>query len=141
MLLVVAACGDDTAVTTSPGVDTESTSSGTDTLPSTVTLVTTVDTTDSADATGTSTTTGEDTSSSSSRSTGESSTGETDTTTGGEVAPGQSNSQLVTAGTRSTSPSYTLVYTFGQPSTLQSTHESPSYRLQGGLVGANGSPP
>jgi hypothetical protein len=49
--------------------------------------------------------------------------------------------QLVTAGTRSTSPGYTLVYTFGQPSQLQSTHTSPGYTLRGGLAGANGSPP
>jgi hypothetical protein len=63
------------------------------------------------------------------------------TTTGGEVVPGQSMNQLVTAGERSTSPNFTLVYTFGQPSSLQSTHQSTNFRIQGGLVGANGSPP
>lgn len=76
---------------------------------------------------------------------GTGSTGETEetttATTGEEVAPGQSASQLVTAGDRSTSRSYVLVFTVGQPSKLQSTHESASYRLRGGLVGANGSPP
>jgi hypothetical protein len=55
--------------------------------------------------------------------------------------PGQTVNQLVTAGERSSSTTYTLVYTFGQPSKLQSTHNSTNYRLQGGLVGANGSPP
>jgi hypothetical protein len=77
--------------------------------------------------------------------TGTATAGETETTsatTGGmEVAPGQTASQLVTAGDRSTSRSYVLVFTVGQPSQLQSTHESASYRLRGGLVGANGSPP
>lgn len=70
--------------------------------------------------------------------------GETETTaatTGEVVEPGRSASQLVSAGDRSTSRSYVLVFTVGQPSQLQSTHESASYRLRGGLVGANGSPP
>lgn len=71
-----------------------------------------------------------------------SSGGETDTTTGGPAAaPGQTMSQLVTAGDRSSSASYVLVFTVGQPSQLQGSHQSPSYVLQGGLVGANGSPP
>lgn len=68
--------------------------------------------------------------------------GETETSTTGEPAtPGQPTSQLVSAGARATSESYTVVFTLGQPSALQSTHASPSYRLQGGLMGANGSPP
>ena len=65
-----------------------------------------------------------------------------ETTTGGPTAlPGQSVGQIVSAGNRSTSQSYRLSFTVGQPSQLQSTHESASYRLRGGLVGANGSPP
>jgi hypothetical protein len=69
-------------------------------------------------------------------------TEDTATTTGGvEAFPGQTVSQLVTAGERSTSRTYVLVFTVGQPSQLQSTHESASYHLRGGLVGANGSPP
>jgi hypothetical protein len=71
--------------------------------------------------------------------------GETEDTTatsgGVEALPGQTASQLVSAGGRSTSRSYVLLYSVGQPSQLQSTHESASYRLRGGLVGANGSPP
>jgi hypothetical protein len=77
--------------------------------------------------------------------TGTSTAGETEDTTatsgGVEVLPGQTASQLVSAGGRSTSRSYVLLYSVGQPSQLQSTHESASYRLRGGLVGANGSPP
>jgi hypothetical protein len=64
-----------------------------------------------------------------------------DTTTGGEALPGQTMNQLVSAGERSSSPNYTLVYTFGQPSSLQSTHQSTSYTIHGGLIGANGSRP
>lgn len=67
--------------------------------------------------------------------------GETEDATGGTVLPGRSASQLVAAGDRSTSRSYQLVFAVGQPSQLRSTHESASYVLRGGLVGANGSPP
>jgi hypothetical protein len=135
------ACGDDTTVTTA-GLDSESTT-GTDTVPSTITITTldttttegsstaVVDSTEGATSIGTdSTTTGDDTTT----------TGD-DTTTGGPASPGQSVNQLVSAGERSSSPNYTLVYTFGQPSQLQSTHDSTNYRIQGGLIGANGSPP
>lgn len=76
--------------------------------------------------------------------TGTATAGETEgtTTTGGpEALPGQTVSQLVSSGDRSTSQSYQLLFTVGQPSQLQSAHESASYRLRGGLVGANGSPP
>lgn len=76
--------------------------------------------------------------------TGTATAGETEgtTTTGGPQAlPGRTVSQLVSSGDRSTSQSYQLSFTVGQPSQLQSTHESASYRLRGGLVGANGSPP
>jgi hypothetical protein len=138
-VLVGSACGDDTAVTTVGPGDTESTT-GTDTTPSTVTI-TTLDTTtegsstDIADSTASSGSSGADTTT-----TGEDSTSD-DTTTGGEAIPGQSISQLVSAGERSSSRNYTLVYTFGQPSPLQSTHDSANYRIQGGLIGANGSPP
>lgn len=70
---------------------------------------------------------------------GTSSTG--DDTTGGEVLPGQPASQLVSSGERASSRSYSVVYTMGQPSSLQSTHQSSNYTLHGGLIGANGSPP
>ncbi|MEM6996498.1 MAG: hypothetical protein AAF721_38695 [Myxococcota bacterium] len=63
------------------------------------------------------------------------------TTTGEPAAPGQSDSQLVGAGQRMSSAAYDLVLTLGQPTQTQSTHASANYRLQGGLIGANGSPP
>jgi hypothetical protein len=130
VMLVGSACADDTPATTIVfGDGTTTTSTGGTDSPSTTTT-SGVDTTETAPVT-----------SSGDTSTGET-TGDTDTTTGGEQAlPGRSMSQLVGAGVRSTSASYVLVSTFGQPSQLQSTHESASYRLQGGLVGANGSPP
>jgi hypothetical protein len=137
--LVVAmgtACGDDNAVTTEGPQSTSSDT--TDSSPITFTSTdTTEGTTVVADDTasgGTSTTgaTGPDDTTT---------TGEDTTTTGGEVAPGQTLNQLVSAGERTSSRSYTLVYTFGQPSSLQSTHQSTNYSIQGGLIGANGSPP
>ena len=132
-----AGCGDDTAVTSEGPI---ATSTGTDTSPITFSM---------SESTGSTTVVADDTASGGTSSTG--STGPTvddtatssddTTTTGGEVVPGQSMNQLVTAGERSTSPNFTLVYTFGQPSSLQSTHQSTNFRIQGGLVGANGSPP
>lgn len=144
MLLLAAvlggsACGDDTSVTTA-GPDSESTT-GTDTTPSTITITTLDTTTDTpttgVDTTETASSTGPDSTSTGADST---STGDDTTTTGPEVG-GQTVNQLVSAGERSSSPNYTLVYTFGQPSQLQSTHDSTNYRIQGGLIGANGSPP
>lgn len=137
VLLGMAACNDDDAVTPPQDTDTSTSATATDTLASTGTTTSGADTTASAGGTGT-TSTG---SGSSSGSSGSSSTGETDGTTGEPLLPGQTMSQLVSAGTRTASRSYTLVHTLGQPSALQSTHVSPGYRLQGGLVGANGSPP
>lgn len=137
VLLGTAGCADDTPVI--PPQDTETgggtSSSGTDGEPPTGSSTAVVDSTDTASGTGGSS------SSSGADSTGSSSTGETEGTTGEPVIAGRTMSQLVTAGTRTSSRSYTLVHTLGQPSPLQSTHASPSYRLQGGLVGANGSPP
>ena len=137
MLLGMPACADDipevppdtetgtstTAGTTLPPIGTSTSTSGVDT---TETASTTVD----VDST------------SSSSSSGSSSSGETESTTEEPpVQTGQTVHQIVSAGTRTASRSYTLVHTLGQPSPLQSTHQSTSYRLQGGLVGANGSPP
>ena len=135
-----AGCGDDTAVTSDGPMGT---STGTDTSPITFSM---------SESTGSSTVVADDTASGGTSSTGStgstgptvddtSTTSDDTTTTGGEVVPGQSMNQLVTAGERSTSPNYTLVYTFGQPSSLQSTHQSTNYSIQGGLIGANGSPP
>lgn len=47
-----------------------------------------------------------------------------------------SPTEIVGAGTKSTSPNYTAVYTLGQPTLNQDTATSPSYRVQGGLIGA-----
>jgi hypothetical protein len=133
VVAMVAGCGDDTTVTPP---DTTGTTGDSETSPVTFSMTDTTEgsTTAIADDTGTSTSTG---------STGPDDTTTTgdDTTTGGEVAPGQTMNQLVSAGERSSSPNFTLVYTFGQPSSLQSTHQSPNFRIQGGLIGANGSPP
>jgi hypothetical protein len=67
-------------------------------------------------------------------------TGDTDTTTGDGVA-GRSVSQIVNGGTVATSPSFRMVFTIGQPTTNQGVYTSANFRLQGGLVGANGNPP
>jgi hypothetical protein len=133
-----AGCGDDNAVTSEGPLGT--TTDTTDTSPVTFSMT---------DSTGSNTTeVADDTASGGTSSTG--STGPTvddtttmgdDTTTGGEALPGQTMNQLVSAGERSSSPNYTLVYTFGQPSSLQSTHQSTSYTIHGGLIGANGSRP
>jgi hypothetical protein len=138
VLLGAAACSDDIPVI--PPQDTETggtSSSGTDTNPPVGSSTAVVDSTDTASGSGDSGAS----SSSGADSTGSSSTGETEGTTGEPVIAGRTMSQLVNAGTRTSSRNYTLVHTLGQPSPLQSTHASPSYRLQGGLVGANGSPP
>jgi hypothetical protein len=140
-------CGDDSAMAEDSGSAsaTETTTGGT-TESSPVTLTTAV----SVDETGrTESSTGDSTGESvtdTGLTTGPDTDGTTDTdtddTTGDPPArPGQSAGQLVSAGTRSSSASYTVVFTVGQPSKLQSTHDSASYRLQGGLIGANGSPP
>jgi hypothetical protein len=130
-----AGCGDDTSVTPGTG---DSTTGGSDTSPITVTFTT-------SDSTGTtevvdSTATGTDSTGPTDTTTTSGDT-DTDTDTGPLPATGQTMNQLVSAGERSSSPNYTLVYTFGQPSSLQSTHQSDNYRIQGGLIGANGSPP
>ena len=120
------ACADDTPATTIDFGDGTAATAGSDST----TSLTSVDST-ATDGVATEAATGTGTA------------GDTEaTTTGGvEALPGQTVSQLVTAGERSTSRTYVLVFTVGQPSQLQSTHESASYHLRGGLVGANGSPP
>ena len=61
-------------------------------------------------------------------------------TGGGTMADkGRSATETVTAGEVGTSPSYKMLFTFGQPTQNQGKTTSPSYGLQGGLVGANGS--
>ncbi|MBZ5713761.1 hypothetical protein [Nannocystis pusilla] len=68
------------------------------------------------------------------------STGDTDGTTGAEVV-GRTVSQTVNAGHLVQSPNFRLVFTMGQPTQNQGTTSSPNFKLRGGLVGANGSPP
>jgi hypothetical protein len=140
------ACGqEDSARATSSGGEFDTTTTDGTTAES-VTLTTSI----SVGDTGTETRAG--TSSSDSTSTFDTTMGETDdageteleTDDTGEpepAAPGQPASQLVSSGTQMSSPSYTMVYTLGQPTALQSTHSSPSYSVRGGLIGANGSPP
>jgi hypothetical protein len=60
---------------------------------------------------------------------------------GGAPSGGMQATETVSAGRVSSSPSYTMVYTFGQPTQNQGRTSSPSYRMQGGLVGANGDVP
>lgn len=124
-ILAGSACGDDGVSTSfNFGDGTEATSAGTGASMGTASGADTTETASASAGSGSAT----DTTSG-------------DTETGGEALPGQTMSQLVSSGTRSTSATYLLVYTFGQPSQLQSTHRSASYRLRGGLAGANGSPP
>lgn len=135
VVALAAGCADDTPATTETRGDT-TTGGETDTSPITFADTmgsTTVVADDTASGTGSTGSTG---------STGpaDSTTGD-DTTTGGQATPGQTMNQLVSAGERTSSTNYTLVYTFGQPSSLQSSHQSTNYRIQGGLIGANGSPP
>jgi hypothetical protein len=59
----------------------------------------------------------------------------------GNASHGPPATETVTAGEVSKSPNYRMVFTFGQPTQNQQKTTSPSYRLQGGLVGANGSLP
>lgn len=46
---------------------------------------------------------------------------------------------LVNGGVQAESPSYRMTFTLGQSSQVQHTAKSPSYRMQGGLQGTNGS--
>lgn len=66
--------------------------------------------------------------------------------TGGEggdtpIEHGPGASSFVSAGGICESKGYRMVFTFGQSTTNQNGSTSPSYRLQGGLVGATGSKP
>ncbi|MDC3958404.1 hypothetical protein [Polyangium jinanense] len=57
------------------------------------------------------------------------------------VPPGPPGNETVSAGDVLKSPRYKMVFTLGQPTQNQSKTTSPSYRMQGGLIGANGSLP
>ena len=60
---------------------------------------------------------------------------------GAQPAAGVQSTDSVSAGNVVQSPGYVMVFTFGQPTQHQGKATSPSYRMQGGLVGANGSLP
>ncbi len=60
---------------------------------------------------------------------------------GGTADKGVPATETVSAGEVSKSPNYKMVFTFGQPTQNQGKTTSPSYHMQGGLVGANGSAP
>jgi hypothetical protein len=54
---------------------------------------------------------------------------------------GRSVSQTVNSGTKAASANFSMEFTLGQPTTNQGVYTSTSFRLRGGLIGANGSPP
>ena len=60
---------------------------------------------------------------------------------GGMQISGKAATELVNGGDTVKSPGYKMVFTVGQPTQNQGKTTSPGYRLQGGLVGANGSLP
>jgi hypothetical protein len=136
--LVGAGCNDD-GVRTTGSASASIGSDGADSSESGVTL-TTADTSTGA-STGTSNADTSGSTGSTGTTDGTTTSSETDSTTGEPASPGQSQAQLVNVGQRMSSANYQMVFTLGQPSQLQSTHNSANYRLHGGLVGANGSPP
>ncbi|MCY1054703.1 hypothetical protein [Nannocystis sp. SCPEA4] len=154
--LLGAACADDSTTvteTTPTGTTTDSTSTtdepptttvptttepptgtttGTDSTTSVEPPTTTVDPTTetTTDTTTTTTTTTTDTTD----------TTDTDSTTGDPVS-GKSITQTVNSGTVAASPNFRMVFTLGQPTQNQGVYTSSNFRLQGGLIGANGNPP
>lgn len=148
--LVTAACADDATAVTVTAAGTGSTTGTTD-EPTTAVPTTTAPDTTTTNTTGVPTTT--DTSGTTSSTTTESTTTTTtttdtttdtstttDTTTGSEVV-GRSVSQTVNSGLVASSPGFKMVFTLGQPTQNQGVYNSTNFRLQGGLVGANGNPP
>lgn len=60
---------------------------------------------------------------------------------GGMMAvPGKTGGTFVSAGHNIKSPKYRLVFTMGQSSPLQSNVKSPNHQMNGGVIGATGSP-
>jgi hypothetical protein len=54
---------------------------------------------------------------------------------------GPGATQLVNGGDTVKSPGYKMIFTLGQPTQNQNKTTSPGYRMQGGLIGANGTLP
>ncbi|MBZ5709952.1 hypothetical protein [Nannocystis pusilla] len=155
--LLAAACADDTTTVTdtAQGTTTQTTDDTPTTAePPTTTVPTTTDPpttsntgTDSTTAveptttiepTTTETTT--DTTTTTTTATDTTDTTDTDTTTGDPVS-GKSITQTVNSGTVAASPNFRMVFTLGQPTQNQGVYTSSNFRLQGGLIGANGNPP
>ncbi|MBI4955906.1 MAG: hypothetical protein HY908_28055 [Myxococcales bacterium] len=61
---------------------------------------------------------------------------------GGQAPAGsQAATEIVNGGQVAESANYRMVFTLGQSSPAQDTHQSAGYRLQGGIIGANGTLP
>ena len=114
------------ATTDSPPTTTDPTTETTSPVTTTETTDTTIGTTDTTIGTTDTTAGTTDTT--------------TDTTTGAEVV-GKSVTQTVNGGTVATSTNFRMVFTLGQPTQNQGVYNSTNFRLQGGLIGANGNPP
>lgn len=127
--------GTPTEPTTTESATTQSPTSTTSTTDVPTTDTTPTSTSTSSSTTGTDTDTTGDTSSDTDTTT------TSDTETGGIELVGRSVSQTVNGGTVAKSANFRMVFTIGQPTQNQGTYKSDSFRLQGGLVGANGSPP
>ncbi|MBI4955706.1 MAG: hypothetical protein HY908_27045 [Myxococcales bacterium] len=60
---------------------------------------------------------------------------------GGQALASNAATEIVNGGQVAESANYRMVFTLGQSSPAQDTHQSAGYRLQGGIIGANGSLP
>jgi len=156
-LLLAGACGDDGVAvteggsgtgtstgtttedvpTTDPPTTTPTTDPTTEDVPTTTAVTVTTTTEPTTTDTDTTTTTGD----TDTTTTGDTTTDTTTDTTGGSEVVGKSVSQTVNGGTVASSDNFRMVFTLGQPTANQGTYKSANFRLQGGLVGANGSPP
>jgi hypothetical protein len=131
--------GDNPPTTTVPTSTTTTTEGGmTDGTASATDITTTAPTTSGTTTEGVDTTTTDTTSTTDTTATDTDTDTETDT---GVEVTGRTVSQTVNAGHLVTSPNFRMVFTMGQPTQNQGTTTSPNFKLRGGLVGANGSPP
>ena len=155
--LLAAACADDTTAgtDTAQGTTTETTDGPTVTTdsPTTTPVPTTTEEPPTTSVTGTDSTTAVDptigpttdttdttTTTTTTTTTDTTDTTDTDSTTGDPLV-GRSITQTVNSGTVAASPNFRMVFTLGQPTQNQGVYTSSNFRLQGGLIGANGNPP
>lgn len=89
--------------------------------------------------TGTTTTTGSGGTGGEAGQGGEPGQGGSGATGGGAPSPSLGGTEWASAGGVVKSEKYVMHFTFGQPTSNQGKSTSSSYRIQGGLVGANGS--